>query len=390
MQRILSILALILMSCAPVEDEGVMPGITSIEQELPIEGHCDPGDTTCPCPPSPILLDMDGDGWDLTNAANGVVFDIYPGGSPEAIAWTTASSDDSWLVLDENGNGKIDDGSEMFGNYTSQPDIYSPNGFAALAVHDTNHDNKITSADAVFTRLRLWRDSNHDAVTQPAELSTLASKGITGLSTLYTEQKFADAYGNTFRYKASVLKAPLSTVNPLAFDVFLVSVEAAAKAEELGLKDKSYLVAPAVVCLLNTPTKGCRADCWVKYNLPDGHPGGNQTDRQRCRTGKVGMKLSQWSWASPNPLERLVWPTNLRQLAWTGSTMISDATLMQSAMDECGRNRVDLSNWCIPTNAWGVVNNPVPFDSGPAPNACLTGQSVANVTQRLYLLPDSP
>src|SRR6185437_13068105 len=99
-----------------------------------------PRGTTAPCnmqcPPSPIVIDVDGSGFDLTDAANGVKFDIDNSGIAERIAWTKPGSTNAFLALDRNGNGIIDNGGELFGNYTAQPPIAEPNGFNALSVYD--------------------------------------------------------------------------------------------------------------------------------------------------------------------------------------------------------------------------------------------------------------
>jgi hypothetical protein len=62
----------------------------------------------CCASETPVLVDVAGDGFSLTNAQQGVTFDLDIDGVREQLAWTSSDSDDAWLVLDRNGNGVID------------------------------------------------------------------------------------------------------------------------------------------------------------------------------------------------------------------------------------------------------------------------------------------
>lgn len=130
----------------------------------------------------PLVLDLDQNGFDLVAAGEGGRFDIDADGAEDRTGWVKGQ--DALLVMDRNGNGRIDDGRELFGDQNG-----AAHGFAELAKLDQNGDARIDKKDAMFKALKLYRDLDGDGRIQRQELSTLDDLGIASLNLRFVRDR---------------------------------------------------------------------------------------------------------------------------------------------------------------------------------------------------------
>jgi hypothetical protein len=139
---------------------------------------------------SPLVLDLDGDGIEITQMKNGtwaqIFFDHDADGVRIGTAWVKA--DDGLLVIDRNGNGAIDSGRELFGNNTLlSSGQTATDGYAALAELDSNGNGRIEAGDVAYRNIKVWRDFNQDGISDENELISLADAGITHIGLAKTD-----------------------------------------------------------------------------------------------------------------------------------------------------------------------------------------------------------
>jgi hypothetical protein len=152
--------------------------------------------TTLPLRRDPLILDLDGDGIETTNVNSGAYFDYDGNDFAEQTGW--AAPDDGLLVRDMDGNGRIDNGKELFGDQTVLNNGSNAlNGFQALSEYDDNGDGRIDANDDIFSQLKVWQDVDGDGHSAEDELKSLSDAGITAINVGSTSSTSTGPEGNT-------------------------------------------------------------------------------------------------------------------------------------------------------------------------------------------------
>ncbi|HYD59099.1 MAG TPA: hypothetical protein VEC35_02005 [Noviherbaspirillum sp.] len=124
----------------------------------------------------PLVINFDGTAAQLQNRR--FSFDIDGDGSKEQVPLLVGNR--GYLALDQNGNGKIDSGKELFGTA-------SGDGFAELAQYDSDGNGWIDDNDPVFAQLRVWMQDDKGGGT----LNTAKSHGVGAIYLGRAETQFA-------------------------------------------------------------------------------------------------------------------------------------------------------------------------------------------------------
>lgn len=176
---------------------------------------------------SPIVLDLGSEAYRLTSVSNGVTFDLRNDGRPTQMAWTRIDAENAFLARDRNANGRIDDGTELFGNFTPlRSGELAPNGFRALAELDDDGAGVIDASDSAWPALLLWTDRNHDGRSSPDELQPIAESAVAALETNHAWIGRRDQWGNEFRFMAHFrMREASSVARRTYYDVYFRMAE---------------------------------------------------------------------------------------------------------------------------------------------------------------------
>lgn len=140
----------------------------------------------------PLVINLNTDVTELSDQT--FYFDLDADGEEEEISMLKGSG---YLALDKNGDGVINDGSELFGTKNGD-------GFADLARYDEDGNGWIDENDSIWSKLKIWcKDENGNDV-----LYKLSDKGVGAIclenvSTDFTMQGDRKAQDGTMNANAT-------------------------------------------------------------------------------------------------------------------------------------------------------------------------------------------
>ena len=225
----------------------------------PDDGHpFDPQTFDPPRRSDPLVLDLNQDGLisTVSLADSTAFFDLTGDGIKEKVGWVQAS--EGIVVLDKNGNGKIDGIGEVFGTATTS-------GFTELRqLADSNYDGVIDRRDELYSQLKVWQDVNQDGISQANELKSLSQAGVTKIE-LDVFATNINLNGNLLseagRYGSSDGTRSLAADVELTFDARITTVDTSLIPD--------YTVHPQSLTLPSLRGYGTVYNTQVAYNVND-------------------------------------------------------------------------------------------------------------------------
>lgn len=152
-----------------------------------------------------LVLGLDGGSIQTVGVNAGAYFDHDINGFSEKTGWI--GPNEGLLVLDRDGDGKINHGRELFGDWTVLKNgSRAANGFAALFEWDDNADGKIDRNDAIWKKLKVWRDTDLDGLSQPSEIFNLDALQIRSINLSHTVVSHADGNSNLLTMSGTFVK----------------------------------------------------------------------------------------------------------------------------------------------------------------------------------------
>jgi hypothetical protein len=138
----------------------------------------------------------------FTGVQDGVLFDVDGDGNLEQVSWTAPATDVAFLALDRDLNGRVTNGLELIGDHTLPGATNGPHALLQLAANPAT-TALLDSDDPLFSRIRLWRDANHNGISEPGELRA-ADQELSTIGLGYERHRRIDVHGNRSRFRGFV------------------------------------------------------------------------------------------------------------------------------------------------------------------------------------------
>jgi hypothetical protein len=137
----------------------------------------------------------------LTSPEDGVLFDLDTDGHAERVSWTQRGADVAWLAVDRDGDGRITSGRELIGDRLMPRARTAPDALIAFGNQGRARETRaaLDSDDSAFLELVLWRDVDHDGVSQPSELRS-ARHVLADIGLAFKQHHRRDVHGNESRH----------------------------------------------------------------------------------------------------------------------------------------------------------------------------------------------